>query len=362
MAENENNKSFFLLWPDFQKTFEGQDKLLDVMKAYQGELKRISEIFMRLRNYNSEEWVENAKARFNELAKKFEKKGKEQKATRYKKLARTWTVEKNIGLVESIYEESIKLVDRYITAYEDFSKRQKNTGTRKTNSIVTPFIKSLYDPVYEDLNYHMRFESRLKTWYSFIQKLITRAEMLDLKELLTYYDIYGIKAIISNGIITRDDEGNHEDYFNAENDCYKCMNTLIHQCMSAGAKPIGAKLVGATSESIWEEYRPFVKDYISNPKENGYKALHASFEITINRRKFFFEIQVCSQLMALKSKTQASHKKYKKDSKLDLEFDSSKVLIEGYTEDVCDGEIIIEDVVGLLKPLPLTKPRLYDKL
>lgn len=94
-----------------------------------------------------------------------------------------------------------------------------------------------------------------------------------------------------------------------------------------------------------------VKDYILNPKENGYQSLHLTFRASTGE---FFEVQIRTFDMHLHAESgEANHKSYKdKKYPINLKFDRSKVEIPGYGVSP-QGEIF--DFIGLEKGLELLK-------
>lgn len=92
-----------------------------------------------------------------------------------------------------------------------------------------------------------------------------------------------------------------------------------------------------------------VKDYIKNPKTNGYQSLHLTFRSTTGE---FFEVQIRTFSMHLHAESgEANHKGYKeKKYPIALNFDRSKINIPGYGVSA-QGELF--DFVGLEKGLEI---------
>lgn len=103
--------------------------------------------------------------------------------------------------------------------------------------------------------------------------------------------------------------------------------------------------------SISEEFKVYVKNYIENPKKNGYQALHAVvMETTLN---FYFEIQVETQTMFYNSTQTASHEGHKSGRYADIydkadKFDPAKVNMAGFY--YYPETDILYDYIGLVTP------------
>lgn len=103
--------------------------------------------------------------------------------------------------------------------------------------------------------------------------------------------------------------------------------------------------------TISEEFKVFVKNYIEDPKINGYQALHAVvMETTLN---FYFEIQVETQTMFYNSTQTASHEGHKSGRYADIydkedEFNPARVNIPGFF--YYPETDILYDYIGLVTP------------
>lgn len=102
---------------------------------------------------------------------------------------------------------------------------------------------------------------------------------------------------------------------------------------------------------IPEKFRYGVKDYISNPKENGYQSLHITFRATTGE---CFEIQIRTFDMHVHAESgEANHTGYKaKKYPGNLTFDKEKIDIPGYGISPT-GQLF--DFVGLEKGLEILK-------
>ena len=103
--------------------------------------------------------------------------------------------------------------------------------------------------------------------------------------------------------------------------------------------------------SISDEFKVYVKNYIEDPKRNGYQALHAVvMETTLN---FYFEIQVETQTMFYNSTQTASHEGHKSGRYADIydkadKFDPTKVNMAGFY--YYPETDILYDYIGLVTP------------
>ena len=363
-----------LVWPDFQSTFNQEavsvyfddlSHVIDSIFVFKFEFERIIEDIDNIRDYSEKKWVDAVKQRFRRNKEEAEKRGNTEKAIMFSKLIANWNAMDNVALIKELYRKCMELLNAYLFAYQDIYERQRCrtlTG-KKYESIVTPYFKMFPEQISKALNMELTYETRLKTWYSFVQKLITRAESLDSYELETFYDIYGCKFIVSNGV-PKVIDGKMYDYASAEMDCYKIANQVIYSFMKIGAEPLISRNVGPVSELIKPEYRKFLKDYINNPKPNNYQALHIAFSLCVAQNEnlyIIFEVQIQSKVMALRSKTEASHLIYKQNSKLDLKFDPTLVILSDFLAKLVDRKLEIEDTGGLLIPKELCKKKTYYK-
>lgn len=152
--------------------------------------------------------------------------------------------------------------------------------------------------------------------------------------------------------------------FNSDiNLCYKLMETVIkfnikHEFQPCTATPTfqtegfakdNFPGIQVPEKSLFsDEYRPFVKDYILNPKASGYQSLHATFQDPKTGRYFEVQIRNFDMHIHAESDDNAGHDAYKKQRycKNDIQFDRSRVKIDGYRY---VGDQIF-DYIGLEKP------------
>lgn len=94
---------------------------------------------------------------------------------------------------------------------------------------------------------------------------------------------------------------------------------------------------------------PYVKDYMANPKPNGYQALHIIFKLD----NIFLEFQIWTQETVKRTAhggcaDHTIHKERKYTNRIDIDLD--KIHVEGVK--IEEGRVK-DDKVGLFKPLPL---------
>lgn len=352
---NPDEPEKFLIYPDFQLSFEGQSTLYGVIMDYKSKFERLFDTMDQIRDWRAPMWVAFSKERFHELAQAAKEPEQQQK---FEKLSVVWTPEDNYELAKQLYKANLDILEQYAFAYADIRIRE---DSKKPNnaSVITPLFNKLPDPISMELNLELEFESRFKTWYSAIQKLITKTEMLNLGELQSFNDIYACRFIVSSGVGT----DLEHDYEGAERDCYKTMNVVIRHIYKLGGKLLDIKTVGKTSNLIWPEYEGKIKDYIENPKSNNYRGLHACFEIPIGNRKIKFEVQVLSFFMYYTNERDAPHFSHKLETKRELAFDPTLVRLQkfaaGYRND--GSLLVIDRGEGLLEPKALSAHKWYHK-
>ncbi len=341
----------FLIYPDFQKTFEGHMGLYGVILDYKNQFERLYETMDRS-YWESQKMVDFAKNRFVALSEAAKTEGQRDK---YLRLYENWTAEDNLHLAQNLYRANLEILERYAYSYDDIRSREDTKA--KTASLISKFFNSLADPIAKEVNLEFDFESRFKSWHSTVEKMLTKTESLDLSELQEFNDIYACRFVVSSGV------GNDSDYPGAESECFMMMNIVIRHILKLGGSLLRIKDVGETSDQIWSEYRNNVKDYISNPKPNGYKALHCCFEIPIKNRKIRFEVQVLSCWMMHNNEVFAPHLLHKENTKVQLKFDPTLVQLRkfyaGYRE---DGSLVVTDRgEGLLEPKKISTHKWYHK-
>lgn len=104
-----------------------------------------------------------------------------------------------------------------------------------------------------------------------------------------------------------------------------------------------------------ETYSYRVKDYVANPKANGYQSIHLLFEKEGNK----FEVQLRTFPMHIRAEyKKAAHEKFKTSTRSVNQWDLSKIKISGFKyveiRDPETNEIVLSEVidnVGIVKPV-----------
>lgn len=148
-------------------------------------------------------------------------------------------------------------------------------------------------------------------------------------------------------------------------ECYSVMNRIIEYflmqgfilCDSGETKNTRGfdisqhpQILISKKSEIKEIWSYGVKDYILNPKQNGYQSLHASFRAPTGE---CFEIQIRTFEMHVHAESGvACHTTYKNSRYSPFEFDRSKIEIPGYGVSP-DGKVY--DYVGLEEGLEILR-------
>ena len=162
-----------------------------------------------------------------------------------------------------------------------------------------------------------------------------------------------------------------EDPAIAVKKCYQAMEQIILYLSRQGFIPCESKITKEDKQfdkNLFEniyvpespilnpQYEDFVKDYILQPKFNGYQSLHASFRDSHTGR--FFEVQIRTASMHIWAEYHtADHSNYKrkKYSTTDEQWNLSKINIEGFyfitSGDDEEMGAQYEDFIGLIDPL-----------
>lgn len=277
-----------------------------------------------------------------------------------------WQSEKEKAEAVMLYEYFENYLERFYESYRDIMSREmlvenSENGETKYPSVITPFFKELPIAISKIMPHiSFVFSGRFKAFHSFLEKAITILETKAENELGTYYDLHACKFKVSSYACP---DGN-TDYKSAEDECYELMNALITYLIeNEKCQPMKAKNVGPTSEKIKKEYRLYVKDYIANPKKRGYRALHASFEIVLNDRKLFFEVQIVSRFMEAKNNSgDTAHHIHKRDSKIPLEIDYTNVHYPDFEWDMTDPTSKPEDDAGIVIPKEISRTKVFRRI
>ena len=356
--KTQNAVKLFFQYPTFKKSANP----LTSMQNYMDEWEDIAKSADITSRFTSPESVALAKDRFRVICKKADKLIKkyktnnydeeqitylEEKKAKYEKLISTWSPINNLNLAKNVYRKAYDIISRYVFAYRDMILRE----TADEESEVVPFFKALPEPIARALNKKVIYESRLKTWKSVIEKLVTRMESLDTTELEAFYDVYGCSFTL-----TEKGEGGIES-------AYKLANQFCRAIEKMGCLLLEPRYVGPTDSRIRPEYRKFVKDYVNNPKATGYQALHICFSLTTpNGNIIKAECQISTASIKSRANDENGHRQYKMDSKIPIEWDFQNLEFDDdefiYELDE-NGKPIIIDYAGILKHKSLTKSKIF---
>lgn len=188
---------------------------------------------------------------------------------------------------------------------------------------------------------------RKKALRSYVKKLLKRYP-----DLGRVKDEYAYRVIISDKLIGQDA---------AIRLCYIFAKTLVDFFLEKNflVSSVKAKSDGEMSEEVIEEiyipecpyipeeYFPFIKDYIFEPKSNGYQGLHIIVKDPKTKREF--EIQIRTDSMHTYAEIgNASHDfSYKPKDSLSYK----RIQISGFQCD--ESGNIVEDRYGIINPLPI---------
>lgn len=145
--------------------------------------------------------------------------------------------------------------------------------------------------------------------------------------------------------------------------CYDLLKTVINFNIEKGFIPCVATTVFQTegfkkeefhdieipkTSFLPKEYKPWVKDYILNPKASGYQSLHVVFQDPKTGRCFEIQIRTFAMHIHAESHSLAGHDAYKKQrySDSNIEFDRSKIKMDGYA--FVENQVF--DFIGLEEP------------
>lgn len=211
-------------------------------------------------------------------------------------------------------------------AYREIAK--KMTEKRENREIYLEKIEKELTSKFKEVGISVDIQSRAKHFYSIYLKMKSQNKPLD-----GIYDTLGIR------IITKD-----------ENDCYGALG-IIH--------------------SLWKPIPGRIKDYIADPKSNGYRSLHTTVIGTDGKP---LEVQIRTKEMDIIAKEGiAAHWHYKEDggqgkfdTKLNERLKWARRFIEAYQDlsdpkdfmehfklDLFSDEVFIFTPKGHVKKLPL---------
>lgn len=215
-------------------------------------------------------------------------------------------------------------------------------------------LRSNFNEIYSiiDKNYDARFliEGRRKSLISTDEKII---KLLDEKRSLDLLrDTSGFRILLFG-----------ENSLDLVNNCYSIMEDIIKHFIEKGLTLCEAELVKNTENfdstqhpgiiipkksGISKVFAYGIKDYILNPKENGYQSVHVVFRSTTGS---CFEIQIRTFDMHVNAESgTANHTKYKKKKYENIfDLDRNKIHIPGYGF----SEDTLYDYIGLEKSLQI---------
>lgn len=264
----------------------------------------------------------------------------------------TETNTERLSIVPYLYKEDTvpKIIDAYckdlwkskiIANIEHASKLLEYKSVLEKDSIVKriqTICNSLFKVLREIPDLPLIFEGRIKSLLSTEKKILTyQSKGIPLDQVR---DFIGLRLILLLD--------------NTENNifrCYSIMKIIIEFCIKNGFIPCSHEPVIGTSgfnskkhaniivpekeeiESIFK-YGNYIKDYIQNPKVNGYQSLHVIFYEPSSKEHF--EIQLRTLPMHMHAEMgDAKHGRYKKDKycNSDISFDKSKIHVKGYVVD-----------------------------
>lgn len=211
-------------------------------------------------------------------------------------------------------------------------------------------IYKLIDKQFPELRFSI--DGRRKSLISVekkIQKLLSEGRSLDFLR-----DIYAFRIILFGN--------NTKALINL---CYEIANAIIKHSVEKGITICDTThidydegfnpdehpgIIVPEKSKILKNFQTSVKDYIINPKANGYQSLHLLFKATTGE---LFEIQIRTFGMHLLAESgDAKHENYKKKKYSPLEFDATKVNIPGFGV-ASNGDVF--DMVGLEQSLEVLK-------
>ena len=220
-------------------------------------------------------------------------------------------------------------------------------------------IRKTFDELYNHISETVPelmfcLEGRRKSLISVEKKILTLMEKN--KSLDTLRDFFAFR-------ITLFDEQPDE----LINECYRVAEKLIIFLVSKGFIPCEASprydiknfditehpgIVVPETSSMSSRYMYCVKDYICNPKTNGYQSLHIAFRDMHGR---CFEIQIRTHTMHVRAENgSADHEEYKSTQYTqEISFDPSQIHLRGYklnpNERGVDDKIGLESAVSIIQ-------------
>ncbi len=150
-----------------------------------------------------------------------------------------------------------------------------NTALKEKSQIIDDFIEPIREALTED-GYEFEIKKRIKTPYSIWRKMITKHVTFE-----QIFDLYAIRIIFSP---------KSDDPVKERKQCYD---------------------IYATVTSLYRYQQDRLRDWIKQPKSNGYEALHCTL---MSKGGVWVEVQIRSKRMDdIAEKGIAAHWAYKKD-------------------------------------------------
>lgn len=181
-----------------------------------------------------------------------------------------------------LFPYSYLYVDTWLRSHHDYDHetgskplidmyREQLLGTLKDDSLLAEMV--------DDISVKGRYKSR----YSTMKKLLK-----DGRRPEEVNDVLALRIILKS----RSAEVDKDDLNVGERACYRA-----HQVI----------------QSMWKEMPHRTKDYIANPKANGYRSLHMAVDVSdVGRKRPLMEIQIrTTEMDALADAGTASHSLYK---------------------------------------------------
>lgn len=220
--------------------------------------------------------------------------------------------------------EHSNMICQYIQFYEN---------VRKNNNL-KHFIKLFGENMDSKLN-SLEIVCRIKAFIRFEEKIRLHCqENLSLNEIR---DVIGLRVIAD---------------VEEEKKLYSILDKIVTFFVKNNCVICSANKVMEQSEYIAEQIKFAVKDYVYNPKDNGYKSIHIVF--WSNDFHNFLEVQLRTPEHHLISESLADHDLYKKNryNKSQINFDFTKITsLKGFKAMKLDGRIQVYDKIGLVRPI-----------
>lgn len=259
----------------------------------------------------------------------------------------------------------------YVSSSLDEVLKRYSKALRDTNEITNCLHANKIDE-YRNILLDNKFLAKIKTHYNSLYSF-TKKTYPNLKFHLAgrRKDVIGAEKKMCLYLSQERDLSDFKDelafrfiiFDNSVKLCYNLLQTVIDFNIEKGFIPCLATNVFQTegfkkeefndieipkASFLPKEYKPWVKDYILNPKATGYQSLHVVFQDPASGRCFEIQIRTFDMHIHAESHSLAGHDAYKKQrySDTNIEFDRSKIKMTGYA--FREGQLF--DFIGLEKP------------